>query len=226
MGQYFATQTGHETDEGDPWSRDMTSEGPKSTEGHGIVRTGTSPAERPQGTRGGLSPNESHSGARCGASSFESPRGAQRRTSPSESHSGATNVGLDVHEVQANGSGSLRGEGSYVEGMTSEDGRTPKLAAFPVAERRPEGRSLSEQRHEGYEGESARATPVPVIRPVSTEGMSFGDSAYRTSSTDRPAAPEDTWTSDDAEGILSETKYETAPDTVDPKVKKKLQQRK
>jgi len=38
----------------------MTSEGPKSTEGHGIVRTGTSPVERPQGTRGGPSPNESH----------------------------------------------------------------------------------------------------------------------------------------------------------------------
>jgi len=108
--------------------------------------------------------------------------------------------------------------------MASEDGRTPELAGFPVAERRPERRSLWEQRREDYEGESARATPVPMLRPRITEVS--GDSAYQTSSTDRPTAPEDTWTPDDAEGILSETKYETAPDTVDPKVKKKLQQRK
>jgi len=58
--------------------------------------------------------------------------------------------------------------------MASEDGRASELTGFPVAERRPERRSLWEQRHEGYEGESVKATSFRMVRPRSAEGMSFG----------------------------------------------------
>jgi len=51
--------------------------------------------------------------------------------------------------------------------------------------------------------------------------MSFRDSAYQTSSIDRPAVPEDFLTPADTERILNETKYETAPDTAKTKQKKK-----
>jgi len=50
--------------------------------------------------------------------------------------------------------------------------------------------------------------------------MFFRDSAYQTSSTDRPAAPENILTPAEAERILNETKYETAPETVKPRTKK------
>jgi len=63
-----------------------------------------------------------------------------------------------------------------------------------------EGQSFQEQRQD-YEGESAQTTPVPVYRPRVAEGMSFRDSAYQTSSTDRPAVPEDTLTPDKAENF-------------------------
>jgi len=50
---------------------------------------------------------------------------------------------------------------------------------------------------------------------------SLRDSAYQTSTTDRPAVPEDTLTWEEAEGILSETKYETALATMKSRRKKK-----
>ena len=203
MGQYFVTLTGHETDEGDPWLRDITSEGPKSTKCHNgaanveteVQTEGPGSPEVRAARQGEPSPIDCFSGARCRASSFERPRGTQRRTSPFDRYNGAQPV---ARTGSLGGEGrseerrlnEIRREGSYYEGVASEDGRTPELAGFPVAERRPERRSLWEQRHEDYEGESARATPVPMLRPRSTEGS--GDSAYQTFSTDRPTVPEDT----------------------------------
>ena len=211
----------------------LTSEGPKSTKCHNgaanveteVQAEGSGSPEVRAARQSGPSPLDGYNGAQRGASSFERPRGAQRRTSPFERYNGAQR-GARTGSLGGEGRSEerrldeIRREGSYYEGMASEDGRTPELAGFPVPEGRPERRSLWEQRHEDYEGESARATAVPMLRPRSTEVS--GDSAYQTSSTDRPTAPEDTWTPDDAEGILSETKYETSPDTVDPMVKKKI----
>ena len=118
-------------------------------------------------------------------------------------YNGAQYAGL---EVQGEGPGSLGNEERRLEDMRYE-------CIF-------EGQSFQEQRQD-YEGESAQTTPVPVYQPRVAEGMSFRDSAYQTSSTDRPPAPEDTLTPVKAEKILNETKYETAPETVKQRTKKK-----
>jgi len=86
MGQYFATLTGHETDEGDPWLRDITSEGPKSTKCHNgaanveteVQAEGPGSSEVRAARRGELSPFDCYNGAQRGASSFEVPNGGLR----------------------------------------------------------------------------------------------------------------------------------------------------
>jgi len=95
MGQYFATLTGHQSNEADPWLRDITSEGPKSTERYNgaanveleVQAEGPGSLKVRAARRSGPSPFDCYNGAGCGASSFERPRGAQRRTSPFDCYS-------------------------------------------------------------------------------------------------------------------------------------------
>ena len=101
--------------------------------------------------------------------------------------------------------------------MTSEDGQAPELAGSQSPNENQKDEDFGNKGMKAMKARAPKPRQLPMIRPRSTEGMSFGDSAYQTSSTDRPAAPEDTWTPDEAQRILNETKYETARDTVNPR---------
>ena len=141
MGEYFATLTGHQTDEGDPWLRDITSEGPKSTKCHNDVANvetevqaeGPGSPEVRAARRGEPLPFDRYNGAQRVASSFERPRGAQRRTSSFECYNGAQpdaragSLGGEGRSEERRLEGTRR-EGSSYEGMTSEDGQAPELA--------------------------------------------------------------------------------------------------
>jgi len=71
MGQYFVTLTGHQTNKGDPWLRDITSEGPKSTERYngaanvelGVQAGGPGSIEIRAARRSGPSPFDCYNGA-------------------------------------------------------------------------------------------------------------------------------------------------------------------
>jgi len=81
MGQYFATLSGHQTDEGNPWLRDITSDGPKSTKCHnGVANVETEVQAEGPGSpevraarRGEPLPFDRYNGAQRVASSFERP---------------------------------------------------------------------------------------------------------------------------------------------------------
>jgi len=190
MRQYLGRQTG-QTSEGNRWQRDATDEGRKVDERYSGAQNVELEVEvEGHGSLGGYRRNEKRRN--------EERRNEERRNEERTREEGRSEeIRHTIYEYR----------------------RLDDLWGFQTAERRPERRSFQEQGHKDYEVKTAQATPFPMYRPRSTEGMSFRDSAYQTSTTDRPAVPEDIL--EEAEGILNETKYETPPATTKSTRKKK-----